>query len=326
MFAEPVGFDRQQLVATLSWHWGLSVTSIRYEPVGFGSHHFVVADAAGADWFVNVDELATKDPDTDLAFDRLDRALRTAASLRDAGLEFVHAPTPGRDGGLLARTADYAVWLHVYLTGTSEPYGAIASDPDRCRLLGMLGRMHAAGRQISPDLPPRETLAIPVRRQFFLALGQLEQPWTVGPYSERARQALFNHAEQIHAAFTRYDALVPAVAAGSDSWVVTHGEPHAANLMRIDGDALVLIDWDTAALAPRERDLWMVEPRDDADKAAYACAGGTTEIDPLAMELYRTLWTLSELTLYTADFRAPHAEDANTRVAWDAFLSELPTR
>jgi spectinomycin phosphotransferase len=41
------------------------------------------------------------------------------------------------------------------------------------------------------------------------------------------------------------------------SWVVTHGEPHRANVIR-DGQELHLVDWDTTLLAPRERDLQMI--------------------------------------------------------------------
>ena len=40
-------------------------------------------------------------------------------------------------------------------------------------------------------------------------------------------------------------------------WVVTHGEPHPVNVMQTDAGR-VLIDWDTVAIAPPERDLWMV--------------------------------------------------------------------
>ena len=38
---------------------------------------------------------------------------------------------------------------------------------------------------------------------------------------------------------------------------MTHGEPHAGNVMRTD-EGRLLVDWDTVALAPPERDLWML--------------------------------------------------------------------
>jgi hypothetical protein len=56
-----------------------------------------------------------------------------------------------------------------------------------------------------------------------------------------------------------------------------------------------------------------VEPRTDQDWAAY---GGASSLDPAAIELYRRWWELSEICGFTATFRAPHTDDANTRVAW----------
>jgi spectinomycin phosphotransferase len=39
--------------------------------------------------------------------------------------------------------------------------------------------------------------------------------------------------------------------------VLTHGEPHPANLLSAGG-SLLLIDWDTVGLAPPERDLSLI--------------------------------------------------------------------
>jgi thiamine kinase-like enzyme len=61
------------------------------------------------------------------------------------------------------------------------------------------------------------------------------------------------------------------VGALSTAWVVTHGEPHPANVIRTPG-GLKLIDWDTVQLAPAERDLWMVAgpSGDDFDRYCRA--------------------------------------------------------
>jgi aminoglycoside phosphotransferase (APT) family kinase protein len=48
----------------------------------------------------------------------------------------------------------------------------------------------------------------------------------------------------------------------SDSWVVTHGEPHRGNVIRDPRGGVYLVDWDTTLIAPRERDLRMVLDRE----------------------------------------------------------------
>jgi spectinomycin phosphotransferase len=56
----PDGAPEDLLVAALGRGWDLDVASIRYLTVGFGSHHWVVADVPGARWFVTVDDLAER--------------------------------------------------------------------------------------------------------------------------------------------------------------------------------------------------------------------------------------------------------------------------
>lgn len=324
MFAEPADLDRQQLSSALASGWGINSVALDYQPVGFGTHHFVSGDDSAAVWFVNVDDLATKPAGADQAFDDLDRALRTALALQNAGLEFVHAPIIHRSRGVLDRFGHYTVSVYPFIDGTSQPYGEYASDQDRRQALSMLGRMHAASCRIPADLPRHETLEVPFRQQLFQALAALDVPWKGGPYSEPARRALIINADPIRELFAAFAELAVDVARGRSGWVVTHGEPHAANMMRTKAGDFMLIDWDTAALGPRERDLWMVEPHNDDDWDAYTSSGGSADVDLRALELYRTLWTLGELSLYTCEFRAPHVEDANTRIAWGGFLSELP--
>ena len=77
---------------------------------------------------------------------------------------------------------------------------------------------------------------------------------------------------------------------------------------------------DTEGLAPRERDLWMIEPRNAADWSAY---GLVAEANQAALELYRLSWDLSEICGYAVGFRAPHVEDDNTRVAWRSLSGYL---
>ena len=64
--------------------WGFRAASMEYQAVGFGSHHWLAADAAGRPLFVTVDDLAAKlrkaRDTTDAAFGRLAAAFATAHS------------------------------------------------------------------------------------------------------------------------------------------------------------------------------------------------------------------------------------------------------
>src|SRR5258708_31197217 len=106
MLPPPDGLRQDDLRAALTSEWGLTAASMTYLPVGFGSHHWQVADSAGGRWFVTVDELDAKrvvsgEP-VETAFGRLSAALATAVRLKDCGAEFVVAPVPSPSRDALA--------------------------------------------------------------------------------------------------------------------------------------------------------------------------------------------------------------------------------
>lgn len=57
MLTPPADLTEAALLAALAQGWGLDVASLEYQPVGWGSHHWDVTDAAGARWVVTVDDL-----------------------------------------------------------------------------------------------------------------------------------------------------------------------------------------------------------------------------------------------------------------------------
>ena len=102
----------------------------------------------------------------------------------------------------------------------------------------------------------------------------MDQPWTGGPFSEPARQVLARHAARMVELLAWPTGSPPRWRHASAPWVITHGEPHAGNVMRA-ADGHLLVDWDTVALAPPERDLWMVAG-DDGEAARMRARPATS--------------------------------------------------
>lgn len=86
---------------------------------------------------------------------------------------------------------------------------------------------------------------------------------------------------------------------------------------------LVLVDWDTVALARHERGLWMLA--DDATLATYVELTGAT-VDHDALAAYRLLLALADLTAYTMQLRTEHQGDADDEWAVGAIRSILDGR
>jgi spectinomycin phosphotransferase len=308
----PDDFDLALLAPALVDGWALSPGTIDYAPVGFGSYHWYVSDQVGARFFVTLDDLDHKPwlgATRDSTFQGLSNALGTAVQLQDGcGLEFVVAPLPTVGGGQARRVSDrYAVAVYPLLTGTAGHFGDVLGPDARGRLVDLLARLH---RATPPTASVRIDVPVPGRRALEGAMRQIDRPWHGGPYSEPARQWLADHASLVRVQLAELDRLAARVGAGTA--VVTHGEPHPGNVLDVQGQ-LFLIDWDTVAMAPPERDLSMLA--DDAGTlAAYASATGH-EPDPSAMALYRLAWDVNDIAAYVTQLRAPHEADEDSRDA-----------
>jgi spectinomycin phosphotransferase len=83
------------------------------------------------------------------------------------------------------------------------------------------------------------------------------------------------------------------------------------------------IDWDTAALAPPERDLWLLDARSGEGMRRYVEASGR-EPSPAALRLYRLRWQLDDISVFLNVLRSPHRQTADTEYAWRSLAKSMP--
>lgn len=293
MLSPPPGLRPRDLAEVVASAWSLEPGELVYAPVGFGSHHWLADDH-----FVTVDDR------TDAA--GLQAALGTARALRDdAGLEFVVAPIPTDDGALLIPFGlDWVVHLYDRLDVVDDTTFGPHDDPE---VLALVGAIHEA-TPIVGHHAHREDFSIWERDGLEAALADLDTPWTSGLYGDPARSLLEEHAEDLATVLGIHDHMVGDVP--TDGWVVTHGEPHRGNMFRTTRGWAV-VDWDTALVAPAERDLWDL-------RGAHS--------DPHLAELYRLRWDLTEIAVYISGFHRDHPGDANDSQSWDGLVEHIDLR
>ncbi len=321
MYTRPHDLDEAALRDCLAESWRFPASQLTYEPVGFGSHHWRALDTDGNARFVTVDDLDLKrvrtTDTTDDAFELLARTFTAVCALREeAGLEFVVAPLRAADDSVLRRLSDrYSVVVHPFIPArTAGPNGEFENDVDRSAVLRMVIAVHQA-RLGSSRTAVRDDGSIPHRDVLIDALDRGDRPWATGPYSERARLLLAAHAGDVRRLLDVYDRTVDEVLADDARMVMTHGEPHAANVM-IGGDGRYhVVDWDTARLAPPERDLWDLDPGDGSVIDRYSTTTGV-RVRSAALMLYRLWYDLAEIAGYVALFRDPHPESDDTAESW----------
>jgi spectinomycin phosphotransferase len=323
--ARPDELDESSIADALREGWGFEVAVATYAAVGGGSYHWEVVDTAGAQAFVTVDDLGQKawlGETRDEVFDELRCAFDTSAVLWEGGLDFVVGPIPARDGGTLRRLdARYSIALFPFVDGEAGTFGHYDVE-GRLAVLELIAELHLATTAAGAGVRIAG-LAVPGRHHVETALRQLDEPWTGGPLSEPTRAAVRDHRDGLIELLALADRLSAEAQTRGGRWVVTHGEPHAANVIQTS-EGRVLVDWDTVAVAPPERDLWMlVDPGDPAE--LYVQATGRP-INDAALDFFRLAWDLGDLAEYLSVLRSSHQENDDTLRQYGAVVNCGATR
>jgi spectinomycin phosphotransferase len=326
----PTDLATERLREELAQGWRIRAASLEYVPEGGGSHHWRLIDDDGRPHFVTVDDLDDKDwlADTrDAAFEGLADAFGTAEVLRRvAGLPFVVAPVATTGGHVLSRLySRYALSVFPYLAGHAYRYGPYDDPELRDRALDLVIALHRSTPTVR-DRAPHYVLRYGGRRDLMAFLSDPDRLWNGGPFSEPAHDLMAKHRQDVAELVTGFDRLVEVTATACGTVVITHGEPHPANLMAVEG-RLHLVDWDTTGLAPPERDLSLIVAAPGEGSERYQRATGR-EVDFAVVTLYRLRWYLDDLASGVRLFRNPHAENPDTRRWWEGMaprLEQLPT-
>ncbi|ADB31150.1 aminoglycoside phosphotransferase [Kribbella flavida DSM 17836] len=300
---EPPDFvSAATVLAAVQEHWTLDVDAIEYLPVGFGAHHWRVLCAGQPRLFVTLDSLGRAH-----SAESLEAAYTAAGELASAGLEFVAACLPDRRGRRTVPLAGGSVSCVPWMEGKPVGSGPINTERLAVQNTEMLTRLHASSPPAGmPTWRPR------VEEDFGDALADLlRDPWRTGPYGERARTALAQQIDSIRRWTDAYHALCRR--AVEHPWVPTHGETHTANQLLTDR-GIVFVDWESLALAPRERDLGTLVGSGYAELAAPNWD---------MINLFDLEWRLDELAQYALWFTQPHTGTDSDRAAFDDLLAEL---
>lgn len=300
----PADVTPKDVLGALRESWELDVDRAEHLPVGFGAHHWVASSRGRRAWFVTLDGLLPRH-----SAESLEAAYAGAAALAGR-LDFVLPCLPTPAGSFTVPFADGALSLVPWLDGSPGQFGDWSAEETRATA-ALLDRLHATS---APDVPAwQPLLADPTAYADGLA-DSLRQPWDSGPFGEPARQALDQQIGDLRRWAERYDDLATRALDRREHWVPTHGEPHPGNQLVVHGHRF-LLDWESLKLAPRERDLWALEPGWESSYSAGA--------DGDMLELFDLQWRLDEIGSYAAWFSQPHTGGESDQVALQDLLDEL---
>jgi spectinomycin phosphotransferase len=278
----PRGLVDGEVLMIVRRHWSVEVDAVEHLPVGFGAHHWRASLRGEPRLFVTLDALGARHSAASL-----EAAYAAAAAL---DLDIVVASWPTHTGAYTVPLELGRLSCAPWTTGKVAGSGPVADERLARANIDALARLHAMTPPAGiPHWRPR------VGPNFAGSLlGALRGSWATGHYGEPARKAISLRIAAITDWTARYHEL--AAQAAAVRWVPTHGEPHTRNQM-ITAAGLRFVDWESFALAPRERDLG---PLIDAGYGDHLRPGWAM------VEMYDLEWRLDEIAQYASWFSRRH--------------------
>jgi Ser/Thr protein kinase RdoA (MazF antagonist) len=221
-----------------------NASEVRFIPAGETAWCFAVTDNLGARWFV---KLARPEAIAPAWFEF---ALAVSLALADLGLP-VPRPLPTLTGALGCRLG--GLQMAVFVDGASLTDEDLRSARVMRQAAGLVAAVHQATSAVYQPIAFVETLEVcsdGLRR----ALAQLDTGTTAGLVRE-ARELVWPRRAALLDRLQGVQTLADGIRSRSWSRVLCHGDLIGDNLLHDRGGRLWLVDWDAAALAPRELDV-----------------------------------------------------------------------
>ena len=272
MLVEP-DLDHAVMAAALDHYYGLAGIRLRFLPAGETSWCYEVTDLRGGRWFLKLGRPGA------ITAERAEFALRLTGALAELGMP-VPRPRPTRSGPLWCWLYGLRVTVLEFLD--ARPLGdQDLHDPETAsQTARLVAAIHAATPAMTMPVPFVEKFAVwdDGLRRCLEALGQ--DAGGANRLVAAARALVWPERDALLAMLGRVQALGEAARSRATPRVLCHGDLIGDNLL-MDGDGrLWLVDWDGAALAPRELDLALFSGEGfEPFLAAYQGEGGPPDLD-----------------------------------------------
>ncbi|MCL2402253.1 MAG: aminoglycoside phosphotransferase family protein [Oscillospiraceae bacterium] len=255
-----------ELSLLLKSEYGISATSILPATGGFSTKAaYRVTGADGIEYFLKAYDKSL--PTTRFWVDRIDTYMPVLNRLSDlpALRGRVLMPIPSlRDNSYKVEVGDDVYVLFIFIRGKMPGIDAMTYDQTK-ELAEILASLHDTGDANLLETPGlEEDISLPFCEQLAQYL------------SRKQHDALYDlvhpHAEMLLAAIQETLRLRDTVRVGYSPLVLCHGDAHGNNV--IQGERLVLADWETLHCAPPEADLFIHtwHPHGEVLLEAYSAA------------------------------------------------------
>ncbi|HYF62606.1 MAG TPA: aminoglycoside phosphotransferase family protein [Herpetosiphonaceae bacterium] len=237
-------------------------------------------------------------------------SLRLAHHLRKQGLGQVVAPLTGWNNRQWATVDDYTFSVYPFIQGIPAAERGLA--PDQWTAFGRLVRqLH--DQTLPPDLASEiraETWDTPWPAQVAALTAAVEAADQGDPVAASLAGVWRQHRAAVELLAGRAEALAARLAATPAPLVLCHADLHTWNVL-VDHDRHIwLIDWDTAMVARKERDLMFAIEGISHDLVSpeasqwFLDGYGPARPDPQALAYYRCAWAIQDCVSFGEEILA----------------------
>jgi spectinomycin phosphotransferase len=223
-----------------------------------------------------------------------DTAVTLPKLFSDQGIEQIISPMATRTGQLWTSLDTYTLILYPFIEGRNG-YEVGLSDHHWSELGMALKRIHTA--KVPPDLIQRiqrEAYSPQWRELVTKLMEHAEEDAFDDLVAAKLKAFLKAKRNEILRLVARADRLAQALQTQSPECIVCHSDIHAGNILIDVKDVLYIVDWDTATLAPKERDLMFIggglmgaRRTPQEEETLFYEGYGPTQIDPIALAYFR---------------------------------------
>ncbi|MDP6301571.1 MAG: aminoglycoside phosphotransferase family protein [SAR202 cluster bacterium] len=282
---EPPNISDDSVIACLRDEYGLGILEFVFLPIG-ADRSTAVYRAGASDstpYFVKL---------------RLNRFNATSVELPkflgDCGIRQVIAPLATESGRPWAEFDDAKLMLYPFVEGRNG-YEVTLSDRHWREFGAALNQIYEAsipeplvGRIRREDYSPRW------REDVKRLLGETEATGSDDAIAVELKAFLASKRDEILDLVHRAEQLADSLQSRDMEFVLCHFDLHVGNVLIDSGEALYIVDWDEAIIAPKERDLMFVggglmnSGRAPAQEESIFYEGyGEAQIDQVALAYYR---------------------------------------
>lgn len=260
--------------SVLAEGWQLDVTALEFLPLGNSAYCYRVA-TSGEQYLLKLVSLGT------LKGQATEQAMRYSLPLtwhlfQSGAFRRLAPALPTVEGRFSMQRSTLLFALYPFLEGTSLADAYPLSDALVEEIAGLVADLHQVKVSGMPVLLPQEQFTLPFLPALLQGVASLELLAAHAPlYQQRLRDLVWPRHEYIEAFIERLLQAQARVQQQEGLAVLCHGDVWGGNLIRSTQQGLCLVDWESAIVAPPERDAFGFVRQLAAFTAGYQYHGKT---------------------------------------------------